>query len=387
MAKQTFTAPKISEFQTDLSNRKIFFPFSLFPLTMPDGEWAQDKFIQQELRDFVKHHQMLENLLEKSPVFMLNTDDLKTTNKDIFDEVVGTVKVMAEHDLVRLPYGSIWVETPSHLNISIGLPDQNGDMTNQPNHLSHIGCYMRDMSVPQNHNDALGQMIKRKIQEGDGEEELFRDSTIRDSILYWPFIRVKDKEQSGKFQWVSLLHMGFISRRGLMDVDTENRSFKDGVISLCPSLLHFLSLHKGNNVWQEKLEQGWDQSEIAKLCMFIGLRLTTFLMVSLKTSWVEKEQVIPPPKLNKKRKKQNKPPMRSYIYVSSFKESMKKRAAQSNNTGRKMIPHLRRGHIHRFWTGSKESDQRKLVPKFVEPTWINTADNKKTPALKAYQIK
>lgn len=37
-------------------------------------------------------------------------------------------------------------------------------------------------------------------------------------------------------------------------------------------------------------------------------------------------------------------------------------------------PHARRGHWHHFWTGSKNSDARKLVLKWVSPTYVNSSN-------------
>lgn len=34
-------------------------------------------------------------------------------------------------------------------------------------------------------------------------------------------------------------------------------------------------------------------------------------------------------------------------------------------------PHIRRGHFHHFWTGKHDSEERKLVVKWVAPTFIN----------------
>lgn len=43
----------------------------------------------------------------------------------------------------------------------------------------------------------------------------------------------------------------------------------------------------------------------------------------------------------------------------------------STGHGSPKTPHSRRGHWHHFWTGKKSSDERKLVLKWVAPTFIN----------------
>lgn len=54
-------------------------------------------------------------------------------------------------------------------------------------------------------------------------------------------------------------------------------------------------------------------------------------------------------------------PKAQYVY---------ERSASTGN-GSPKAPHSRRGHWHHFWTGKKGTDERKLVLKWVAPTFIN----------------
>ena len=50
--------------------------------------------------------------------------------------------------------------------------------------------------------------------------------------------------------------------------------------------------------------------------------------------------------------------------------------SSGNHTGQRSRPrpHARRGHWHHFWTGSKKSDARKSVLRWVAPTYVNTSN-------------
>lgn len=37
-------------------------------------------------------------------------------------------------------------------------------------------------------------------------------------------------------------------------------------------------------------------------------------------------------------------------------------------------PHIRRGHFHSFWTGKKDGNERKLVVRWVAPTYVHNGD-------------
>lgn len=39
-------------------------------------------------------------------------------------------------------------------------------------------------------------------------------------------------------------------------------------------------------------------------------------------------------------------------------------------------PHIRRGHWHHFWTGSQQENNRKLILRWVEPTFINSQEER-----------
>ena len=46
-----------------------------------------------------------------------------------------------------------------------------------------------------------------------------------------------------------------------------------------------------------------------------------------------------------------------------------------NSNGKSKIPHSRRGHWHHFWTGKKNTEERKLILKWVAPVFVNGSPN------------
>ena len=105
------------------------------------------------------------------------------------------------------------------------------------------------------------------------------------------------------------------------------------------------------------------------------------LLAALNTFWVDKKDmkqdrpVLMPvvetdSKGRKKRRLKNIANLTPYTKVSSFHESAMRRSEGSDR--KKSIPHIRRGHVHRYWKGPRnDPDKRKLVAKFVEATWVN----------------
>lgn len=56
------------------------------------------------------------------------------------------------------------------------------------------------------------------------------------------------------------------------------------------------------------------------------------------------------------------------------------RAAMNHKTSPKR-PHVRKGHFHHYWVGSKSDNSQALVLKWVAPMFINTALNEELPAV------
>lgn len=50
-------------------------------------------------------------------------------------------------------------------------------------------------------------------------------------------------------------------------------------------------------------------------------------------------------------------------------------------TGRTVRPHIRRAHWHGYWTGPRDSNDRKFIVKWIPPTFINTEDSEDLPAV------
>ncbi len=55
-----------------------------------------------------------------------------------------------------------------------------------------------------------------------------------------------------------------------------------------------------------------------------------------------------------------------YVYDNS---------AKGNGKGTKKSPHFRKAHYHSYWTGKRNSDERKLIVKFLPPTYVNNTEN------------
>lgn len=53
--------------------------------------------------------------------------------------------------------------------------------------------------------------------------------------------------------------------------------------------------------------------------------------------------------------------------------------AKTSVTGTPKRPHSRRGHWHHFWTGSEKNQSRKLILKWVSPTFIHGNDTTESP--------
>lgn len=49
----------------------------------------------------------------------------------------------------------------------------------------------------------------------------------------------------------------------------------------------------------------------------------------------------------------------------------------SKGTGSSKTPHFRKAHYHHYWIGARDSEDRQLIVKFVEPMFINANDKEK----------
>lgn len=72
---------------------------------------------------------------------------------------------------------------------------------------------------------------------------------------------------------------------------------------------------------------------------------------------------------------------------AAFRKTKKGGSTQSNSrdhgetVGIKKRPHIRRAHWHHFWTGKRDSDERKLIVKWVPPTAINIDGKSELPVV------
>lgn len=90
-------------------------------------------------------------------------------------------------------------------------------------------------------------------------------------------------------------------------------------------------------------------------------------------------------KAQRRQAKQNKTksadmPIQSYVVGVRFGAAFRKWTAgtlgaeHSTGTGSHKRPHMRRAHWHRFWTGKRDSDDRKLIIKWVSECFCGVAE-------------
>lgn len=58
------------------------------------------------------------------------------------------------------------------------------------------------------------------------------------------------------------------------------------------------------------------------------------------------------------------------IRVREYKKRYTAQHSKSEPTGRTVAPHVRRGHYHHYWAGSKKEKTRKLILRWVSPMFI-----------------
>jgi hypothetical protein len=75
-------------------------------------------------------------------------------------------------------------------------------------------------------------------------------------------------------------------------------------------------------------------------------------------------------------------PVREYVVGERFGEAFRKwtkgclgQSSEHTPTGRKNKPHMRRAHYHRFWTGKRDSDERRLVTRWVHECFCGLTED------------
>lgn len=71
----------------------------------------------------------------------------------------------------------------------------------------------------------------------------------------------------------------------------------------------------------------------------------------------------------------------SIIRKSSEEDSVHEQRVSTSRKSSPKRPHVRKGHFHHYWIGSKSDNNRTLVLKWVAPMFINTALEEELPAV------
>ena len=113
--------------------------------------------------------------------------------------------------------------------------------------------------------------------------------------------------------------------------------------------------------------------------------IVSFIMnitvVMMSISLIDREEVIPPPKLNAARVKRGKEPIRPYTYMNITRLLKSQQGNNSTVTGRVMPIHMRAGYVRRQNYGPNNS-LSKLI--YIEPVIVNfhTGEELKAPIRK-----
>ena len=296
----------------------------------------------EALADISEWRRNMTGMAQSRPKVFVMEDEKPETMRQTFLECKATCEAMAEHGLLKLPYPLVWVE----------------------------------------------------------QANLYDDETRRDA-RFAVLATGYDKEQIKTHERYGLPHGDYAVVYRSLSFLFDNRTWYDtiytGCILVANGKMETLTACDYPNMEkcldrlakESKVETDPESSFLNDLCMSAvesGKRLVMNLLAALATSWVDKAETEPKGpvtvsrffkvkgKAKPKRKVMRVSNSTGYTYVSSFHESAMRRI---ETAGRKeILPHLRRGHIHRFWTGPRnDPDRRKLVAKFVEPTWVNAEKN------------
>ena len=65
----------------------------------------------------------------------------------------------------------------------------------------------------------------------------------------------------------------------------------------------------------------------------------------------------------------------TYELALKFDNSVEAQIEKEFITGKSKAPHSRRGHWHHYWVGKKDSGERRLILKWIAPTFVNGTPN------------
>ena len=292
-------------------------------------------------------------------------------------EIKGTCQALAENGLFAMPYDNVWVEQEP----TVRMEDAEEDVPQV-----RICCLARSLKFIDDLR--LSEDDRRKLTESIEAGDLSPTG-----ILFRTFLKMRGSKNATDVNWYDLLHTGVMTSELLAAGDSVPHPYKlAGTENPAMAEAAQKAMAQENTFGHRSSDD--EVVHLAATAMELGSTLVMRLAAALATSWVDKEEREPGSKLvgtfakdkaGRKKRKYVKRGSMDYTYVSSFASSMERRTAKGDGR-KKALPHLRRGHIHRFWTGSRAPGaERKLVAKFVEATWVNKGDGD-APESKRYKV-
>jgi hypothetical protein len=102
--------------------------------------------------------------------------------------------------------------------------------------------------------------------------------------------------------------------------------------------------------------------------MIDDVRIVLGLMQLLSCHNVPVKSILPPEKVNKKRKKRGRPLLRPYLTIKLPQCDRPSNITVSHDETRHVTPHVRRGHLRRQWYPSLQEHR----PKWIAPTFVGS---------------
>lgn len=372
--RRKFTPARMNLLRDAIIDGAVQFPLVNYALkTVPRSRAAP------ELAYWGTILQTIVAALDEAHAFVMerpNAARSKAERKRQEEEVVGTCHALAQADLFKPPYRVCWVEMRGEMGIQMTSDGQ--DNTYDDDH-SCIACLVADIA-------AGSDEARKMVAENCGVDE---------GIMYRTFAHSRSAS-TGRMVWYDLLHSGVMTTATMRDmVDKDGtKGFSTYTVPLdMPNVLRAVNAAYRESYFEyadggtEPLNDDATRS-MGDVSSYIGGRVVLGFMAAMNTSWVIKERQEPGSAMrasaklsrnNRRNKREifNEPELRKnrhhqpYILIKSFEDSMRMAAGGHGSERKKVRPHMRRGHIHRFWTGPRNSDDRKLISKFVEATFVN----------------
>ena len=395
MAKtKHYQPPKVDTLIDDIVEGKLAFPMDNLINAIPKSA------LKKEFPVWLRHGKDIVEILSEptTQVFVLNELDNTKERKEIY----ATCKVLAAADLFRLPYKQVWLESESSSGVKIATNPNDYNSIHQIQTLDNIkggriGVLVEDLRWGL---DDLGK------NEGARLKEEYID---KQGLTFYTFLRTRTKKG---LRWFDLLHGSVLTQ--------ENMLVKEGFITIDTSPLPIPNIvnavktayltaqnDDGKSEWQKLADLERERVKVdvidslSELSCYMGRELVLTFIAALNTSWVKKTKQVPgnEPRVSTRLRRNRKQEVikntkkrsrhRPYVLIDSFQNSMQIAARKGMKGNRKPVrPHMRRGHIHRFWKGPKNNPEKRwLISKYVEATWINKADADEGKPQRHYQVK